>query len=457
MSTTGIGASILAGSQTNSTDGGLGNGIDVSALVQASMANQTAELTQMQSEQTTVTNQQTALNSISNDTQALQNAVFALTDPVGEFTSVAATSSNPAVVTASAISGTPSGSHTITVANLASTSSQYSNPVATGSTSIATGTLSIQVGSNTAQAITINSSNNTLNGLAQTINNTANAGVTASVITDSTGARLVLVSNTAGTAGNLTITPSSGGLGFNTGVAGLNASLTVDGIPISSATNTIASAIPGVTLNLTGTTGSTPVSITTAPDVTQQENAISSFVSAYNTVIGDLNSQLTINPTTGSAGPLSSDSTIALAQSQLLSIAGFSMSNNGTIGSLADLGITMNDDGTLSVDTGTLATALQGNATAVQNFFQSGTTGSFGNNLSSVLSSIADPLTGALAQDGNGLSQTQSSLTQEISNFQGQLNTLQQQLTAQYVQVDTTLQQLPELLNQIDQQLSSLG
>ncbi len=456
MSTTSIGTSILNGSQSSSTSGGLGAGIDVSALVQASLAPQQAELAVLQGDQTTITNQQTALNSFNNDIQTLQNAVFALTDPAGQLTNVSATSSNSAVLTASATAGTPSGSHTITVTSLASTSSAYSNAVATSSTPLATGTLSIQVGTNTAVPITIDNTNNTLDGLAQTINNTANIGVTASVITDANGARLALVSNTIGAPGNLTITPSAGVLGFNTGVTGANAALNVDGIPISSTTNTVSSAIPGVTLSLTGTTGAVPVSVTTGPDVTQQEDAVNSFVSAYNTVIGDINTQSTIG-TNGQPGPLGSDSTVALTQGELLSAVAFSTTGNGNVNSISDLGISVNNDGTLAVNSGTLATALQSNPAAIQSFFQATTSGSFGANLTTALNNVANPITGAVATDITGLSQSQTSITQQISDFQAQIATQTTQLTQEYVQVDTTLQELPELLDQINQQLSSLG
>ena len=456
MSTTTIGTSVLNGSQSTSGSGGLGAGIDISALVQASLAPQTAELTVLQGDQTTITNQQTALNSFNNDIQTLQNAVFALSDPAGQLTDVVAASSNSAVLTASATAGTPSGSHTTTVTSLASTSSAYSNAVATSSTPIATGTLSIQVGTNTAVPITINGTNNTLDGLAQTINNTANIGVTASVITDANGARLALVSNTSGAPGNLTVTPSAGVVGFNTGVTGANAALNVDGIPISSTTNTVSSAIPGVTLSLTGTTGDVPVSVTTGPDVTQQESAVNSFVSAYNTVIGDINTQSTIG-TNGQPGPLGTDSTLALGQGELLAAVAFSQTGNGNINSISDLGISFNNDGTLTVNSGSLATALQANPAAVQAFFQGATTGNFGTNLTNTLNNIANPITGAVATDIAGLAQSQISITQQISDFQAQLATTTQQLTAQYVQVDTTLQELPELLDQINQQLNSLG
>jgi flagellar hook-associated protein 2 len=457
MSASSVATSIFSGSQANSTSGGLGAGIDISSLVSAAMATQTAELQVLQGQQTQISTQQTALSSFNNDLQTLQNAVFALTDPLGQLTAVTATSSNPAVLNASAASGTPTGSHTITVANLATTSSAYSDAVGSSSTSLATGTLTIQVGSNTPVTIAIDGTNNTLDGLAQAINNTANIGITAGVINDANGARLAIVSNTSGAPGNLTITPSSGVLGFNQGVVGANASLNVDGIPISSSTNTVSGAIPGVTLNLASATSGAPVTLTTGPNLTQQENAINNFVSAYNTVIGDLNTQFTVAAGTSQAGPLASDSTLALAQSQLLASAAFSMSGNGAVNTLADLGIGMNNDGTLSVVTGTLATALSANPDAVQAFFQASNTGSFGANLTNNLDTLANPTTGAIAQDTNGLQQSQASITQQISDFQDQMNTMQQQLTQQYVQVNSTLQELPLLLQQLDAQLNSLG
>ncbi|MGA8221454.1 MAG: flagellar filament capping protein FliD [Candidatus Acidiferrales bacterium] len=456
MSSTGIGGSLIAGSQSTTSSGGLGAGIDVSALVSASLADQTAELTVLQNQQTQLTDQQSALNSFNTDLQTLQNAVFALTDPAGQLTDVAATSSNSAIVTANAISGTPTGTHTVVVTNLATTSSEYSSELASSSTPLATGTLTVQVGTNTAVPIPVTSANNTLTGLAASINN-ANAGVTASVITDANGARLSIVSNTSGAPGDLTVTASAGLPTFTKPVTGVNAQITVDGVPVASTTNTVTSAIPGVTLSLNSQSPGTPVTISTTPDVTNQEDAINSFVSAYNTVVGDLNAQFSISSSTGQPGPLSADSTLSLAQSQILAAGSFSTTGNGAVNSLADLGISFNNDGTLSVDSGTLTSALEANPAAVQSFFQATTAGSFGANLTNNLTALADPISGSIAQDINGLTQSQTSLTQQISDFQAQLNTQQQALTTQYDQVDVTLQELPLLLSQVSQQLTSLG
>jgi flagellar hook-associated protein 2 len=455
-STSSIGSSLIAGSQSTSSSGGLGAGIDVSTLVAASMANQNAQLQQMQNQQSDIANEQNTLNSISNDIQTLSNAVFTLTDPAGQITDIAATSSDPAVLTASAISGAASGNDAIVVNSLATTSSEYSAAAATSSTPLATGTLRIQVGSNTPATITIDDTDNTLDGLASAINN-ADIGVTASVINDASGARLAIVSNTSGAPGDLTITSSSGALTFTKAVTGANASLTVNGIPISSTSNTVAGAIRGVTLNLNSANRNETVTLSTGPDVTQQEDAINSFVTAYNTVVTDLNNQFQVSSSTNQPGPLQADSTLALAQDQLLQAMSYTMSGNGGVNSLADLGITMNNDGTLSVDSSTLAGALQSDPNAVQSFFDSTQAGGFGNNLYNQVNSIADPVNGSIAQDITGLQQSQSDITQQISDFQDQLTTQQQQLTQEYDQVDVTLQELPLLLQQVNQQLSSLG
>lgn len=451
-----IGSAVLSGGQSNTSSGGLGAGIPVATLVADSMANQTAELNLMQGQQQQLTTESTALSTINVDLQNLQTAFNNLTDPAGVLTNLALTSSNSGIVSGNAAVGSAQGTHTVVVNSLATTSSYYSGPMATSSTPIATGTLQIQVGTNAAVPITIDNTNNTLDGLAQTINS-ANIGVTASVINDASGARLAIVSNTSGAPGDLTVTPSSGEINFTKAVTGANASLTVDGIPISSSSNTITSAIPAVTLNLNSQSPGTPVTIGVAPDGTDAATAINSFVTSYNQLVTDVNAQFAVDPSTNTAGPLASDSTLSLVQSQILSGAAFSSTGNGNINSLSDLGITLNNDGTLSANSGTLASAVQNNPASVQAFFASTTSGSFGSNLNQVLNTLATPATGAVAVDMTGLTQQQTDLTQQISDFQNQMTVQEQQLTTQFNQVDVTLQELPLLLSQTQSQLASLG
>jgi flagellar hook-associated protein 2 len=311
------------------------------------------------------------------------------------------------------------------------------------------------VGSNTPVTVTVNSSNNTLTGLAASINS-QNAGVTANVIQDSNGYRLALVSNTAGAPGDITISGNTTGLTFNKAVTGTNASLVVDGIPISSASNTVSNVINGVTLSLGSPSPNTPVTLNVSPDTTQVTSAINTFVSAYNTVIGDINSQFNVASDGSGGGPLEADNTLRDVQSQLLGAISFSTSGNSGIVNLASIGVNLNNDGTLSVDNSALSNALSGNFSAVQNFLQNPTTG-FTQNFSNIISNVNSPATGLLSIDAQSISNTSSGLTSQIADLQASLTVQQQNLTNVYSQVNATLQELPVLESQISQQLSGIA
>jgi flagellar hook-associated protein 2 len=429
-----------------------GAGFNVQQMVQAALAADSGPLYQMQQEQTTLQGQTAALNQLQTELTALQTAVQALSDPAGAIYAQTTNSSDPSILTATAANGASSGNHTIVVNSLATTSSAYSSEFASSSTLLPTGSFDVQVGSGTAATITVDSTNNTLSSIASTINN-QNLGVTASVITDANGARLALVSNTSGASGNITISNDTVGLGF-TQTAGANASLTVDGVPISSGSNMVSGVITGVTLNLLSASPGTNVSLSVAPDNTQITNAINNFVSAYNTLISDVNSQFTVNPATQQAGVLASDSTVGMLQEQLLSMVNTSTTGNNGIVNLSALGINMQNDGTLQVDTTTLDQNLSTNIAAVQNFFQNSSNTGFAQSLNTTLTQMADPVTGLLSVDLTGIAQTQTDLSSQIADFQSYLNTEQQALTQQYSQVDAVLQQLPLLQSQIAQQLA---
>lgn len=449
MSSTGINLGSLGAS---SGLGGLGAGIDVQAFVQAALAAPENQVQQLQTEQSTFSSQATALQTIQTDLANLQTAEQALSDPLGDLNAQTATSSNTGVLAASADGTATAGVHTVTVNSLATTSSYYTNDVASGDTAIATGSFQLQVGSNTPVTITVNSTDNTLNGLAAAINN-QNLGVTASVINDASGSRLALVSNQTGTPGNLTVSNNTTALNFTQAVAGTNASLTVDGIPISSTTDTVTGVIPGVTLTL-NSASSSPVSLTVGTNTSSAATAINNFVSAYNQAINDINAQFAVASDGSGVQPLEGDGTLQDAQSQLLAAVSYSTSGNNGAVNLASLGINMNNDGTLSVDSGTLQSALQNNYAAVQNFFQNTTTG-FAQNLDNVLTNLNSAGTGSLTLDLQGINQSQQDLTSQINDLNASIATQQQTLTQTYSQVNVTLQELPLLVQQITAQLGT--
>jgi flagellar hook-associated protein 2 len=435
---------------------GLNQGLNVQQTVATLVAAAQATEQPLIDQQKFLSSQQSALNNINNLLNSLQTSVHALQDPVGALAATTAVSSDAGVLTAASTTGASVGTHSVTVNSLATTSSYDTNALVTDSTTFATGQFTLQIGSANPVTITVDSTNNTLSGLASYINS-QNYGVTASVITDANGSRLALVSNTSGAPGDLVISGNTTGLTFNKTATGSNASLTVDGVSISSTSNTVSGVIPNVTLTLTGTSAN-PVTVTIAPDATRISDAINTFVSAYNAIIQAINSQLTYTQGASQQPPLIADAGLAQVQQELYNDINYTVAGNNGITSLASLGVTLQSDGTLSVDSSALNAAISGNSSAVQNFFQqAGSPGGYAINLGNDLLNLTNPGAGPLYIELQGIAQNQQSLQNDINDFQARLDQQQQLWLKEYAQVNSTLQTLPLLLQQITGQLGSIG
>ena len=236
-----------------------GNGIDVTSIVNAILAPANAEISLDQNQVTDLSTNAGLLQGINNNLTTLANPQQQPRLPMirisGALGAVAASSTAPSILTATAQSSAVAGTHQIVVSTIATTGTLFTNPLTDGNTSFLTGgatsgDIKLQVGGTGGTTYDIpitQGSNDTLSTLASYINTHA-FGVTANVVTDSTGARLTLNSQASGTPGALAITTNNTGLTFNAPVGGTNATLTVDGVPFSSTTNTVTGAIPGVTL-----------------------------------------------------------------------------------------------------------------------------------------------------------------------------------------------------------------
>lgn len=174
--------------------------------------------------------------------------------------------------------------------------------------------------------------------------------MTAGVINDLNGARLALVSTASGESGDLSVTGNTTGLIFTKSAAGVNASFSIDGVPLNSTTNTVSGALAAVTLNLVSAAPGIPVLLTVGADSARATQAVNAFVASYNTVMGAINSQFTFDPIANTAGPLAANSSLRSLQGSLLSDVTFSRTGNNGYVSLASLGVNMANDGTLSVD-----------------------------------------------------------------------------------------------------------
>jgi flagellar hook-associated protein 2 len=450
-----------------------GQGIDVASLVQQIITNQsTGPLSVWQGQDTALSTQNGLLDGIENNLTALQTAVAALSDPTGALTAQEAASSQPAVLTATADSTAIAGTHTVEVNTLATNGTLYTNPVAAGANTSflitgQTGDIKLQVGGATPFDIPITQgSNDTLTTLASYINTQSlanNWGVTASVVSDTTGSRLSLQSQNTGTAGALAISSNTNtSLTFATPAGGTNASLTVDGVPFSSTTNTVKGAIQGVTFSLVSQSPGNPVQLSVGPDQNQITTAVNNFISAYNTVVTTNNQQYAVDPTgTTPAPPLESNLSLRSVQSSLLADAGFSITGNSGYVNLESLGINTNDDGTLTLGTNaeglTFAQVLAANPTVVQNFFQNASGTGFANNFNTDLSNITNATSGPLNAEVTQNEAEQQDLTTTINNFEVQLTAQSTQLTQQYDAVNASLQAYPLLLQEITQTLGTLG
>jgi flagellar hook-associated protein 2 len=287
-----------------------GQGFDVTNTVNQIVTNLQSVESPWKSQLTSLQSKDTALSSLGTQIAALSTDLQSLTDFSGTLAYKIGSSSNTNILTLSSASAIAvAGTHTIAVQNLAQTSSAASDPI--GATDALSGSITFRIGTRGWQTVHVgdNSTASTLSGLASAVNS-AGLDVAASVLTNADGSvRLSLVSRAAGSAGQITIGNSTNnpgspttladstaqdqktGLGLTTIQTGTDATFTVDGVKLTSASNTVTNAIPGVTFQLlsagNATADATPqtVQVVIDNDTSNIESAISTFVSDYNTVI----------------------------------------------------------------------------------------------------------------------------------------------------------------------------
>jgi len=434
----------------------LSGGIDVQTTVSQLMQLQRQPENQLKTQQTNLNSQASAIRTINNALADLQAKAQVLTDFKGQLGAQITSSSNSNLVSATTDGTATIANHQIVVKSLAQTSSIYTNTLAASTTTFGQGSFDISIGGAKTGTITVDGTNNTLAGVAAAIN-AANAGVTASVVTDTKGARLSILSSTSGTAGQVAIASNTSGLTFTPALQGKDASFNVDGIDITSGSNQVTGVLGGLTLNLSGADLNTTVSLGVKPDASQSSAAVQSFVTSYNTAISLVNAQYVYDPVTKFSQPLAGDSSLNIVQQQLYSSISYTTAGqNHGIDSLAKLGITANNDGTLSVDSSKLSAALAAQPADVQNFFQATNTG-FAQKFNSILTGMTDPTNGGLQVELSGITTTLSGLSNQINDFESRMSTVQQDLLTQYSKINATLQQIPLLLSQINGQLGSIG
>lgn len=398
-----------------------------------------------------------------------------------------ATASDASIFSASASSTAAAGTYSLNVTTLAQSQNLVAAGTASSTTAISNGTATtvtldfgtISGGTLTAgtysgatftsngsgtKSITIDGTNNTLQGIRDAIN-TANMGVTATIINDGSANpnRLTLTSNTTGASNSVKIT-TSGGDGtinsllsndpagtqnLNQTIAAQNANFTANGIAITSVSNSVTNVIQGVTLTLNKTT-TTPVTLTVARDTDAINKAVSGFVDAYNALQSQLKSRSAFGNKTSAGGALAGDGTIRMMQSQLHT-AFNTPASGGTLTSLAQIGIASQTDGSLKLDSSKLNSELAKNYSDVSNLLSSAT--GFATRLETWATSVLSPGNGLITSRTSSLKSSIQGYNDQIGKLENRMAVLQKQYTTTYSNLNVMLSKMSSTSAYLTRQL----
>ncbi|MDO9167772.1 MAG: flagellar filament capping protein FliD [Methylobacter sp.] len=409
------------------TSTGLGSGIDIKSLVSGLVsAEQTPTTKRLDKQEATLTAQISSYGSLKSAMSSFQTSLSGL-KYASAFQKISATSSDMTAITASAGSNADVASYNLEVKQLAKSQTLASSSFSSATSTVGTGTLTVKFGTTAYDidgnptgftqdgnqgtlSLTVDSSNNTLAGLSLAINQ-AKAGITASVVTDNSGSRLVLSSTKTGENSSMEITVANdnnsglSALAYNASAASMaqpqaaqDAILAINGLDITSSSNTVDTALKGLKLNLLQAHPGKIVTVSTSQNNDDIIKAVDSFVKGFNDLVSTVTPLTTYNTATKKGGLLQGDPTLGSAMASLRHELGNMISGlNGSAKSLADIGISTQRDGTLALDSTKLISQLASNRLGVTGVFAA-----FGNPSNSnvlFLSNTADTKAGQYAVD----------------------------------------------------------
>lgn len=469
---------------------GLSSGLDVDGIIEKLVALERQPITNLQTDAKKLSSKLSSWGQVKSAMSTLRDASLAL-NKAETWGAKKATSADTSI-TVSADATAASGSYSVEVLNTASSQSLATNKFfASDAAVVGQGTLTIQMGawnadqsaftadgSRTPLSITIGAGENTLAGVRDKIN-AAGGEVTASIVTDSTGSRLVL-RGPSGESNGFTVGVSGDNTGTDTDADGLSAlafnpaasvnsmaqsqaaadaKVKINGLTVSSKTNDI-SAVNGVTIKVSQKT-TTPVSIAVDTDKDAITKAITAFATAYSSVAGLIKTQTAYNSETKVAGTLQGDSTARTLQSQLRSLVGGDSGASSVFKRLSDVGLSVQADGSLTVDSSKLNTALSSGLSEVRKLFaNSDVTNAANDGMSQRMRALADNVLGAEGSVTTRSAGIQSSIDRNSDRqdeLEDRVAKVEARLRAQYTALDASLAQLNSLSTYVTQQLAVLN
>ncbi len=457
-------------SSSISTALGIGSGIDTKALV-ASLVSATRDPKQqaITSRQSLNDARVSALASASSSLDTFADALKSLLSGTG-FSGTPA-SNDPSIANVSLLpGGVPAGLPAqLEVRQLASARTLASTPVAgaTAASTVGTGSLTLTVAGQ-SKAITINASNNSYSGLAAAING-AGLGVTASVVTDTQGTRLVMKGPT-GEANDISLTAGpdasaelasfawsgSDSASMKSVADPKNAIILLDGVEQHYAGNSIDGAINNLRIDLNKAAPGTLVTLASTEPTTSMRDLMVEFVDAYNTLMKGLNTATSTGASQASSGVLNGESAVRDMKRQLAQMTSFTLASSGPFRTLTDLGVGTNRDGTLALDTDVLDKAIAANPSAVTQMLNPAAATADNPGLAGMMEKVRDRIQqkdGPLATAQTKYEKQAAALTEQLDKLDRQMTDYQAQLTKVYSAMETRLTALKATQSYLEQQI----
>jgi len=461
---------------------GIGSGLDIKGLVSQLMAVEKQPLTALNTQEAKLQARLSSLGSIKSAVSSLQSAAQALATASAATYSAAVGDSS--VLTATASTAAVAGNYSVSVDGSKLAQGQKLIAPARASTSAAIGagastTLTITLGTiagtpvagqysnagftadpgKTPVNVSISASNNTLAGIRDAIN-AAHAGITASIINDGsdTPYHLALVSNDTGAANSMKLAVSgdaaiatllnydsnTAAQNFSENQTAQNAQFTVDGVTITSPTNTVTDAIPGVTLKLANKSGINTTTVAVQRSNGNLGSAFASLANAYNVA------NTAIAGATAKGAVMQGDRGVIGLQSRVRSILSGAQITGTAYTTLSQLGVRFQLDGSLALDSTKLSAALSANIADVSTFAKA-----IGNALVSATGNMLGT-TGSIASETDSINRSVTDIDSRRTYLQNQLDATQQRYLTQFSALDTLISNMNQTSTYLTQQLANL-
>ena len=447
---------------------GIGSGLDIAGLVQQLVTAEAAPVeTRIARQEARVQSKLSAFGSLKGALSDFQDRLDKMRD-LDTFLTRKAGSGNEDLFTVTVDKDALPADYSVEVVQLAQAQKLTSGSFTGSDAVVGTGTLLISVGADSFN-ITIDDDNNTLAAIRDAINEAVdNTGVAATIVNADAGSYLILTGEDTGAASTITVTQSGGdgglasleydpGQGLNSlteTIAAQDALVRIDGFDVQSNNNSIVGAIDGVTLDLITADPGNTTSLGVDNDTDAVLSVVNDFADKYNALVAVLDEISNYNAETERGGPLIGDTTVRSIRDQIrreLSTAVTDIEAN--FGTLAEVGIELQLDGSLSVDGSKVSDIL------AQDFTKFGQLFAASDGFAVRIYDITDNYLksgGILETRTNGLNAQVEDFSDQRESLADRLVTLEARLLRQFNALDSLLGELTQTSTFLNQQLSSL-